>query len=499
MMKKLLQNSLTLVLLVATLIMGCSPANNGEPSPAATITQENTVISTEMPTATVIPSPTPTPLPLGGQQTQYEIDVSINYYNRFVAATSRSVYTNKTNSPINEMLFTIYPTLFNAFFLRSVKSEDGKTLTNYYWDSHNLVIPLESPLMPGDQIIFTHDFELYMPDRGGVFSQTGRQLNLSYWFPFIPPYDETDGWIAHNPQFVNSSFIGEFLVFEAADFDVKLQFTDRRENFKIAAGAIPEEKDGVIHYQLELARTFVLSISDAFVMAERDFNGMKVQSFAFTEHQSIAEEVADIAVDSLILYTEYYGDLNRELVTVVEFNADIGMEFDGIIFLSPAFYNLYPGNPKSNIHVYTAHEIAHQWFFSLVGNDQAMEPWLDETLATYSELLFYERYYPELVSWWWDNYIDFHNPSGYLDISIYFGGGLHEYRNIVYRNGARFLQDLRDTIGDEAFFNFLKAYVNAHRYEIATSEGFWMVLNETTDADLSHLVEEYFSEPPNFP
>ena len=31
------------------------------------------------------------------------------------------------------------------------------------------------------------------------------------------------------------------------------------------------------------------------------------------------------------------------------------------------------------------HETAHQWFYALVGNDQARDPWLDETLATWAQ------------------------------------------------------------------------------------------------------------------
>jgi aminopeptidase N len=36
----------------------------------------------------------------------------------------------------------------------------------------------------------------------------------------------------------------------------------------------------------------------------------------------------------------------------------------------------------------TPHEVGHMWFYSLVGNDQARDPWLDEGLATYSEAWF---------------------------------------------------------------------------------------------------------------
>ena len=479
--------------------MGCSPADNQAPTTFPTPAATETATSTEIPSAinTASPTPTSTALPLNGQQTQYFIDATINYYNRFITATSRAVYTNKIDKPINEIVFIIYPTIFqDTIFIKSVKKGDGTAISNFQWESHRMVIPLESPLLPGEQIEIIHEFELYMPDRGGVFSHSGKQLNLSYWFPFIPPIDETGEWIAHEIQLVNSDFIGEFLVFEPAEFHVSLRFTDRRENFKIAAPAIPKEEDGVIHYEIDLVRTFTLSISDQFEVIERQVNDTTILSYAFSEHAPVGEVTADVAVKALSLYTELYGPYDRELLSVVEFNSDIGMEFDGLIFLSPYFYNLYPGTPKSNIHVYTAHEIAHQWFFSMVGNDQALEPWLDEAFATYSERLFYERYYPEHLSWYLENYIDFHNPSGKIDISIYFGGGLGEYRDIVYRNGACFLKDLRDTIGDEAFFKFLKAYVKENLYDIATSEDFWRILRQNTDADLTPLIEEYFLNTP---
>ena len=100
-------------------------------------------------------------------------------------------------------------------------------ITNYRWESHRMVIPLENPLMPGEQITFTQVFELYMPNREGTFGQTGRQLNLAYWFPFIPPRTE-EGWMIYEISIVNSQIVGEHLVYESADFDLNLRFSDRR-------------------------------------------------------------------------------------------------------------------------------------------------------------------------------------------------------------------------------------------------------------------------------
>jgi len=479
-------------LFILTTLIGCTPSPGQTPTPTLTSSPQNTATVTPSPTAE--PTSTSTPLPLNGQQTKYIIDATVNYYNRFITANSRAIYTNKSNVPLNEIVFIVYPALYDAIYTKSVTVGDNSPITDYQWDGHRLVIPLNESLLPGEEIEIVYAFELYMPDRGGVFGQTGEELNLSYWFPFIPPYDETEGWLAHEPQLVNSFYIGEYLVFEAADFDITLQFTDRRENFNIAAPALPQEENGVINYQLKLARTFTLSISDRFVITEREVNGTKIQAFTLLGgHAPVGEDVADVAVEALSLYSELYGDYPRDTLSIVEFNADIGMEFDGLIFLSPAFYNLYPGTPKSNIHVYTAHEISHQWFFSLVGNDQAMEPWLDEALATFSERLFYERYYPDHFEWYLENYITAHNPHGEIDTTIYYGGDLFDYRDIVYRNGSLFIQDLREMMGDKAFFNFIQDYIRQYQYQIATAEGFFSILSKHTDMDLTPLIDQYFS------
>jgi len=180
-----------------------------------------------------------------------------------------------------------------------------------------MVIPLETPLMPGEQISLTHTFELYMPNREGTFGQTGRQLNLAYWFPIIPPRDE-DVWQVYEISIINSQIVGEHLVYEASDFDLTLEFSDRRENFKIAAGAIPEETDGVIHYQLPLSRTLTLSISDIFVITSRDFDGIKIFSYTFPEESSAGEAAADIAIDAVKYFSQYYGPMERDVVTLVE-------------------------------------------------------------------------------------------------------------------------------------------------------------------------------------
>lgn len=499
-MKPLSIRNLFLLLWAVSLLAACSPVGEISPAPTESATLEPTETATALPTATPLPTPTPTPLPLDGQQTQYFIDATINYYNRFITVSSKVNYTNKTSIPIDEIVFIIYPTIYQtAIYIRSVAFGNGTSIDNFRWESHRMVIPLEVPLQPSEQIEIVHEYELYMPDSGGVFGQSERHLLLSYWYPTIPPFDEEQGWLAYEISFVNGEFVGEYQTFESADFHVNVQFSDRAENMVIAAGVLPKVQNDIHQFYLPLGRTFVMAISDSYVITEREVNGVLIKGYTLPEVTDSAIVAVDLAEKSLRLYSDLLGPYERDLLSVVQADLDINMEFDGLIFIQSSFYWLYRDPPRSDLHIIVPHEVVHQWFFSLVGNNQAMEPWLDESIATYSESLFYERYFPEDLEWWWNTRVHSHLPTGTIDTSIYLNGGRPEYVHRVYRRGSLFYRDLRETIGDDAFFSFLTDYAQLHRYEIATGEAFWRTLRSHSDADLTPIFENYFSTPPSIP
>ncbi|MCB2209640.1 hypothetical protein KQH62_01990 [bacterium] len=499
-MTKITRKTIILFLLLSALISACGRAAVTEEPPLATATQAPTEAATPTPTATQDPTPTATPLPLNGQQTRYDINMTINYYNRYIDITSQTTYTNKTTIPITEMVFVVYPTYFsaiygNTIYIKSVRLAGSDLGLEYRWEGMRMIVPLATALQPGETIEFVHEFELYMPDREGVFGQTGRQLSLAYWYPFVPPLDEEEGWMSYDLAQQNGMIVGDALVFEASDIDVSLQFTDRRENLQIAAGALPEEADGIIHYNLPLARTFAIIISDRYTVIERDVDGIPVKAYTFAEDTHSGEAAADLAANALRLYSELYGPYNRDVLSVVEADIGIGMEFDGIFVMLSSFYWYYNDTPKTDLTMIVPHETSHQWFFSMVGNNQAMEGWLDESIATYSEALYYERYHPEELEWWWDTRVYSHLPYGFLDNDIYLEGGVPEYFDTVYRVGAMFQQDLRELLGDDVYFTFLKDYVKAYKYEIVSTEDYWSMLRTYTDQDLTALYDEYFLTP----
>ena len=40
---------------------------------------------------------------------------------------------------------------------------------------------------------------------------------------------------------------------------------------------------------------------------------------------------------------------------------------------------------RETVPALAAHEVAHMWFYALLGNNQARDPWLDESFATYAQ------------------------------------------------------------------------------------------------------------------
>jgi aminopeptidase N len=130
-----------------------------------------------------------------------------------------------------------------------------------------------------------------------------------------------------------------------------------------------------------------------------------------------------------------------------------------------------------------------------VGNDQAMEPWLDEAMSVYSERIFYEfTNSGNNLEWWWDFRVEFFDPGGYVDSTLYEGGAFRPYTNAVYLNGAYFMEAFRTRLGDQAFYQFVEDYAARFSRSRATGQDFFAVARQHTDKDLGDLIGRYFKE-----
>lgn len=447
---------------------------------------------------TPLPAFEPTPTQTQGESPAlpfYQLTAALNYNQHYLAVDEKIRYTNRQPAPLTDLRLMVdplyYPEVFN---LKDMRWGDNQPVSDYQIEPGQIWINLSQPLSPGEELELSLNYELFMPSpqpsaevRPIPFGYTARQINFVDWYPFIPPYIPGEGWLAHQ-----AGFFGEHLVYEIADFEVNIHLSEAAPEVILAASASAIRDGTWYRYQHKAARNFAWSASPDYQVYTTTVGETIIQSYTFPYHAAAGQAALETTAEALALFNDLYGAYPRSLLSVVEADFLDGMEYDGLYFLSNGFYNLFQGTPGEYLVAIAAHETAHQWFYALVANDQALEPWLDEALCTYHERIYYEELHPEALDWWWSYRVNYYQPHGWVDGNIYNPEGYRAYRDAVYLNGARFLEDLRIEIGDNAFFDFLSDYVSQMKGQIATAEIFFNILNKHTTADLSELVKAYF-------
>ena len=453
-----------------------------EPPPTITITEEN-------PTATFTPESQESMEPLS----RYSISSTLDYAAHTLQAEQQILYFNTTGTDLAEILLLIEPNRYpNGFSLNSLTWGNGNPIEGYTLNEAELHLPLVENLQPGASIEIKLSYTLVLPNQNAPYGYTDRQTNLGDWYPYVPPYNPDGGWIVRP-----DAYLGEHLAYDMSEFVVEIQlaepYSPNGGELIIAASSLPEIAAGVYRYQHAPARNFAWTVSDLYLEQETQAGDVLVKAYSFPYHPQADTPALKETAKAITIFSTLFEPYPHPALSVVEADFLDGMEFDGLIFLSHAFYDYYTGDPQSNLTIIAAHEVAHQWWYGLVGNDQALEPWLDEAMATFSEVFFYEKAYPELVDWWWENRIYFHDPQGWVDSTIYEVDGFYPYRDAVYLRGVLFLGELRDLLGADGFQEFLHEYLNTYRYRQVHGDDFFNLLSKYTSADITPLLGEYFT------
>jgi hypothetical protein len=66
-----------------------------------------------------------------------------------------------------------------------------------------------------------------------------------------------------------------------------------------------------------------------------------------------------------------------------------------------------------------------------------------------------------------------------------------DYGAVVYAKGPLFFDALRKSMGDRAFHTFLRAYLEAYRYRIATPEALLSTAERACGCDVRPIYEEW--------
>ncbi len=219
--------------------------------------------------------------------------------------------------------------------------------------------------------------------------------------------------------------------------------------------------------------TYLVSVTCTnFQMAESAYTAldgqttMPVQHYVYPEYYTYDGPAAlPGTIRALEVFAELFGEYPflAEKYSNVSFPWGGGMEHQTCTSMYPQ--GLGP-NGLGGVNI---HETAHQWFGDLVTMKHFDHLWLNEGFATYCEALFREHEsgkaaYHSLVNGWWV-YDAVPLVSDHADD---FNGG------VVYNKGGWVLHMLRHVVGDAAFFQSIRAYLQdpAHAYGNALSKDF---------------------------
>jgi hypothetical protein len=415
-------------------------------------------------------------------------------------------YTNTEDVALTEIYFHLLPNLLDGRIEVSDVSVDGAPAAAVLEGPGDILlrVPLAAPLAPGEAVTIEMAFTTTPPtDIGrnyGIFAYYDDVLTLAHFYPMPAVYD-AEGWAIETPDIQ-----GDVAYSDTAYYLIEV--TAPAEQTLVGGGIIVDEtaRDDAqtVIYAAGPMRDFYLVASPNYIVASDTVDGVRVNSYGPAAHPEGAQLALDVALATLRNHSAWLAPYPyTELDIVATPTSALGVEYPGIIANTQRMYDINAqtaaGVPWGVVlESTTAHEVGHQWFYGLVGNDQLNEPWLDEALTQYATYRYYldrygesggEAYFDNLLGRWArvDNEAV---PIG-LPVGAYEEA---EYGAIVYGRGPVFVRALADAMGRDTFDAFLRDYVTTYRLDIATTAEFRALAETYCDCDLGPLFAEWVYE-----
>ena len=380
-----------------------------------------------------------------GRQT-YMLVATLDYSAARLDVVETLRWTNLAAAQVSAINLSVIPAHAHAFELTGAVTADGVQVEARFehYDT-NLQVTFSRAVAPGQTVEIVVPFRLVVRANigalGGRISNERGVLQFGDWFPvwstvhgFNEVGDSQATWNAEtivldltSTHAMHQSAIASTGALQAGASDTHWVFEAHNvRNFAFA-----------VHPEYEAA-TAQVACDDRIIQVEA------------RTHSGSSARLAQRAVRAVTLFNRLYGCYAQDTLTLAEVGSPwFSMEFPMMVFI---------GSRVADDPAVIYHEVAHQWWYGMVGNDQMAEPWLDEAFAQFSA---------QLIS----------GPVAYCSTedvgqSIYeftAWEGCDEYVATTYDRGADFLHHLRARMGDDAFFAVTKSIVATHTTNLVTT------------------------------
>jgi hypothetical protein len=362
----------------------------------------------------------------------YAVDAHLDFKRATIAVDTRARVTNPTSKPVSELSFNLASLRVAQVTVAEV-SVSGKALA-YHLDDQTIVARLPAPLATGASttVRIRHRAKLAtnLADKGWYLSKSAGIVTGYRWIP----------WLSRAARFDRPNIGTPLVTGVSPQVDVRFS------------------TDVALKFATSGRRTGGSALAHTFTARDvRDFNFAASPSYRSTTERIDGIEVTILTVNlspakifktarrALPHYRQRLGAYPYPQLMIAETPGYSSME-------SPAMFWL--GQQRRGTLAYlVAHEIAHQWFYGVVGSDQADEPFADEGPV---ELLTRDLLGTRRAS---------RCAIRRLDQQVY----AYEkecYYEVIYVQGDNYLADYRSRVGQTSFWAGMRDYYRSYRFRI---------------------------------
>lgn len=446
----------------------------------------------------------------------YEIEVDFDPNNKSYWANQKVIYVNNTKDELKEVYFHLYPNAYKSVETAPILFDSSTISKEEYIPGYMeieevlinkkkvdfqiggvgdtiLKLKLPTPLKPNEKREIDFKYNVKLPINVDRFGFGENVFNFGNWYPVACVYDK-NGWNL-DPYYS----IGDPFYSNISNYDITIK-TPKDIIVASSGNIVSEKKKGkkkIYTIEGRLIRDFAWVASADFSIKEVKVEDTIIKIYALEKNPEMMDFTSQIGRDSIEIFNRIFGKYPYGQYSIVMTEFPTGMEYPGIVFINKDYFNPYSKEPLEKVIV---HETAHQWWYGIVGNNQIDEAWLDESLASYSEIVYFTDKYGERDG---ENYYKYAYEMSYEYGKTFLTGdtvinkpldrfkGWDDYGLLVYIKGTMFLNDIKEDFGMEALYDILNRYYSVYRFYNSTTEDFIKICEEVTNTSFKEKVDKW--------
>ena len=360
-------------------------------------------------------------------------------------------------------------------------------------DNNILTVGLLEELEPCDKVSISLEYKVYVPNINHRFGYGDNAVNMANFYPVVAVIE--DGEFVLDPY--NSN--GDPFYSECSNYDVTLTIPT---SYKVASTGVQTnsttlEDNTTYTINAKAVRDFAFVMSEKFEVASEQVEDTTVLYYYYDDENYKSNLQA--GVDALNTFNRLFGKYPYSTLSVVKTNfVHGGMEYPNMVYIS----DVVEGADYTNVII---HEIAHQWWYGVVGSNAFRFPWLDEGLTEYSCVLFYQENPDynvdpvELVKNTNNSFVTFvdlyTDVLGKVDTSM--NRSLDEYNTepeyvyMTYVKGMLLFDNIAEVVGRDKLISTLQTYYAENMFTNVTPEILVSALEKVTGRELASYINTW--------